>query len=91
MSRYIDKDKLVSELKSGNESERLEYMGVFGVIYSMPEADAVEVIRCKDCKFYIDNNCYMSNLKENGSYLGKIHWVSENDYCSYGERKENKE
>lgn len=47
-----------------------------------------EVVRCKDCKYYIDHQCYMSNLKENGSYLGKIHWTGEDDYCSYAERKE---
>ncbi len=41
MSRYIDKDLLISDLKSLNESERLEYMGVFDVINSQPDADIV--------------------------------------------------
>lgn len=39
-----------------------------------PLYDVVEVVRCKDCKGY--EVC--RNMKP----------ISENDYCSYGERKE---
>lgn len=39
MSRYIDKDLLISDLKSLDESKWLEYMGVFDVINSQPESD----------------------------------------------------
>lgn len=50
-------------------------------IDSIPGVDAVEVVRCKDCKqFYATKHCYM------------CHWwnmvVRDDDFCSYGERRE---
>lgn len=48
-------------------------------------ADVVEVVRCKDCKYYQDNN---------GGYPHEMCKWRENetpdpdDYCSCGERKE---
>lgn len=56
---------------------------------NMPEADVVEVVQCKDCKYYVDYKCYASNLKTNGAYLVEIHIVNKNDYCSYAERKDS--
>ena len=52
--------------------------------------DAVEVVRCKDCKWFADNN--------DGDWFGcwlfqTIQIIPEDtpkpdDYCSYGERKD---
>ena len=52
------------------------------------ENDAVPVVRCKDCKRYSDfdaTNCkrlsfHFCNMFDN--------ITKENDFCSYGERKE---
>ena len=43
-----------------------------------PTADVVEVVRCKDCTEWDNDECECS------------HWYGfkENDFCSYGERKE---
>ena len=52
-----------------------------------PAVDAVEVVRCKDCKYcLIDNSdrkyhLCMRSLRRERVKLG--------DYCSFGERKEN--
>ena len=52
----------------------------------MPTVDAVEVVRCKDCK-------YWSKEKDLGMFCN--HWGSmltetlADDFCSYGERKDN--
>lgn len=44
--------------------------------------DMVEVVRCKDCKFFCrGNRCYCEEF-------GGI--VTEDDFCSRGERKTNK-
>lgn len=51
--------------------------------------DVVEVVRCKDCKYYKVGNpnadyCYherYEDLSQGVSY-------KPNDFCSYGERKE---
>ena len=43
MSRYIERDKLISNLKELPEQERIEYMGIYDCIRSQPTADVVEV------------------------------------------------
>lgn len=56
-----------------------------------PAADVVEVVRCKDCKHSVKYNC-----KNDACYSfticrrrdGYSEGVEEDDFCSYGERKE---
>lgn len=45
-----------------------------------PTVDAVEVVRCKDCKHWGDTIC-------NWFEEERIMW--QNDFCSYGERGTN--
>ena len=49
-----------------------------GVIRNMPTVDAVPVVRCKDCTEWDELSGECS------------HWYGfrENDFCSYGERKD---
>jgi hypothetical protein len=53
----------------------------------VPAADVAEVVRCKDCKYYKQNP-----YGEDGQKMCQcwIDWLStdNNDFCSYGERKE---
>lgn len=60
--------------------------------YINESADVVEVVRCKDCKYYTESKyfapekmCYRYKDNE-GNKIGYI--KSDNDFCSYGERKE---
>lgn len=71
--------------------ERIEH------IESLPSADAVEVVRCKDCKHWFphtqcgfdeDNDeyhDYCGLLIPDDDYYAYIR--KSDDYCSYGERK----
>ena len=43
-----------------------------------PKPDMVAVVRCKDCKYHNNLRCHMNPAFE---------WT-EDDFCSYGERKE---
>lgn len=55
-------------------------------IRTIPAADVVEVVRCKDCKHrYVPARCALWYATMNG----KEYFVErgENFYCSYGERK----
>jgi len=47
--------------------------------------DFMEVVRCKDCKHFIqeEHGC------EHFGYYSHTPWVDEVDFCSYGERKDN--
>ena len=65
--------------------------GIRNILKELKPVDAVEVVRCKDCKHY-DNSeglewCHLNS----GFYTGGIEWHSfpEDGYCSYGERKDN--
>lgn len=52
---------------------------------AFPAADVAPVVRCKDCKYWQDNN--------DGYPHEECRWwhgetPDANDFCSYGERKE---
>lgn len=54
----------------------------FGIILSAPAVDAVEVVRCGECK-HIENSPY-------GRYCTVWHGhngMGDEGFCSYGERK----
>ena len=67
-------------------------------IEAAPTVDAVEVLRCRDCKYWGDEDgklqdsdgalcarCTVHNYLIDGRHTG---WCpTENDFCSYGERK----
>lgn len=50
---------------------------------SLNKADVVEVVRCKDCKYWQDNNGGYPN--QNCRWM-KDETPDDDDYCSYGER-----
>lgn len=55
------------------------FLGADKVIWKLPDVDAVEVVRCKDCGNY---NKRYGECNLNGSRFG------ENGFCSCGKRKE---
>lgn len=71
MSRYIDAEPLERNLAR-----------VFvDVVKAQPTADVVEVVRCKNCKWW-DSDCGWCDL------WGNTHEYKDG-YCSYGEREDN--
>lgn len=53
-----------------------------------PTVDAVPVVRCKDCKHYC--SFYNECSEEHNHYTEEgFREVHDNDFCSYGERKDN--
>lgn len=58
--------------------------GAQGAMYAIetaPTADVVEVVRCKDCKWWHTGGCAFRSDSIKGL-------TSADDYCSHGERKE---
>ena len=53
---------------------------VYGKAALLLEKDAVEVVRCRECKYHNKPPCPMRL---------SFNWTEDNDFCSYGERKEN--
>lgn len=54
------------------------------VIRAMPTVDAEVVVYCKDCKYYDRCECYHPRHER---HLQSI-CQKDDDFCSYGERKE---
>lgn len=61
------------------------YGNAIMAVMEAPAVDAVEVVRCRDCKHLMFSDCY----GECGE--GHMGIVSPDDFCSYGRRKEGAE
>lgn len=96
MAKHINADELFTKLDTiGNPNSEFatdDYIDGFsdGIsdamkeVMTMPSADVVEVVRCKDCKHLEITGCYGECGR---GYLGI---VRPECYCCYGERRENK-
>ena len=100
---YIEREAVKRELLSWavsiNHPEYLMRDDALHVIDSIPAADVVEAVRCRDCKYWGDEagklqrsdgvlfaRCKVHNYLIDGRHTG---WCpTENDFCSYGERKD---
>jgi len=98
MSKYINADELIKAI----ETELWDWKTVDGIksstvlkqtisdIKNMPSADVVEVVRCKDCKYYTDYMAYTKSFKSHycsGGFVDSNMALHPDDFCSYGERK----
>lgn len=61
---------------------------VFRHIHSAPAVDAVEVVRCKDCKYYKKGSCELHSVWPDEYSTGYDYRPDDDDFCSYGERRE---
>ena len=84
MNEYIKKEDAIKAIARylSPVFERAEE-GATRVLSDIPSADVVEVVRCKDCKWW-DSDCGWCDL------WGNTHEYKDG-YCSYGERKTNDE
>lgn len=89
--KLIDADEFAKTLYENIRSDNLRiYSEVCNHIKNAPTVDAVEVIRCKDCKYYIPR---IKVPTDSGVFTVKIcsrisiGITNPEWYCSYGERK----
>ena len=72
-----------------------EAAAVRSFLVKQPKVDAVEVVRCKDCTFWTYEGVGSSTLKRFGRcakwypFGNEQHNCHDDDFCSYGERKDN--
>ena len=96
MARYIDADFLkermyheafekTTDLQRWDSGCWIRYKMFENVIKSIPTADVVEVVRCKDCKHLVRSDGICKVLSNN--YEPPV-YVDDDDFCSRGERRE---
>jgi len=92
MSRYIDIEPI---LEWCDNPEVFEPYGVNSVKLErkIRQAPSIEIIRCGECKYYIDNmcDCYSLYGDLSGDLIGVSFEPNEDFFCSYGVRKITKE
>lgn len=89
--RMIDADKFILSLMDASLSS-VDEDTILDLVDSVPTADAVPVVRCRECKNWLPAG-YKSIADPQNPQCGGRCWYSnvarfENDFCSYGERKE---
>lgn len=84
MKEYIDRSELIKVI--GTDTAPFTTSMVFRHIRNTPAADVVEVVRCKDCQFWQDNN---GGYPHPECRWGKDETPDADDYCSFGERRED--
>lgn len=79
MMKYIERDALLDGMYENPSCEYEEGWNnaLNGAMLALPPVDAVEVVRCKYCKWRGKLNCAMSGEPD----------VKDDDFCSYGTRK----
>lgn len=98
--RLIDADKLIDFIDVGHLRHPGELcyseVDVANLLLHAPTVDAVEVVRCKDCKHYhaVITNEKTGELGDWGicdqPWRNEDYDVNETDYCSSAEPKEPK-
>ena len=55
------------------------------ILREAPTVDAVEVVRCRECKYRFGNN---GHSKNGCPIIDANIWMDDDDFCSHGEREE---
>lgn len=100
MAEYIEREALDKKLTAAAVNDENKncntWSNAIGVLYNLPAADVAPVVHCKDCK----HSTLPSELTQRYGKPGTLTChnmyapsnrrnVGSNDFCSYGERKEN--
>lgn len=80
--RLIDANQLMVEMKALPMMSNWGEVFIPELVESQPTVDAVEIVRCKDCKHHRDDSTFYS-CKRN-----VLHYPDDPEYfCAYGDRK----
>lgn len=71
---------------AGNNEAADRFRDCIDLLDSIPAADVVEVVRCENCIRRGTEDCAMYYECECGEQHA---WETDNDFCSWGERRDN--
>lgn len=97
MDEYIKREASIKAIEKAdytliaNDADSCKADYLREIIKSVPAADVVPVVRCKDCKHFNHKrmeceNEAVSTDHEGGAQYSLNFWLD--DFCSYGERKD---
>ena len=93
--RLIDADRAMEIVHNqGIEHQNAYHLTNYAtlILREAPTVDAVEVVRCRECKHWKPSGSKAGNSFSDMEYIGGCEFTnyyrSESDFCSYGERKE---
>ena len=86
MARLIDADRALEIVRNRgiahpNAYHLTNYATL--ILREAPTVDAVEVVRCKDCKYRFKNN---GHSRDGCPIVDAKIWMDDDDFCSHGER-----
>lgn len=93
MSRYVDADMLIRKYID-TDIEKFSNSDVKIVLENLKQnilkAPSIDIVRCGECKYYIDNmcDCYSLYGDLSGDLIGVSFEPNEDFFCSYGSRSE---
>lgn len=86
MARLVDAKALEKQIKEAFKETNPFLMGqMLRWVRIQKTIDAVPVVRCKDCKAW--NRYELASVSGRCGFLCKMRM--DDDFCSYGERKDN--
>lgn len=95
MSRYVDTDKVYETARKYHKDfaqSIADLTSLREVLEDTPPADVTEVVRCKDCKYFLDkqrkNHQGICMCGEKDTSYAADFYPYLDDFCSYGERKD---
>lgn len=84
MAEYIARESAIEAIMS--DPPDAHYQSWYAEkINEIPAADVEPLVRCKDCKYWQDNN---DGYPHEECRWGHGETPDANDFCSYGERKD---
>ena len=91
MARLIDADRALEIVRDQgiahpNAYHLTNYATL--ILRESPTVDAVPVVRCRDCKHWDSETWFCDNHSTFGHHGLDWNMFSEDDFCSYGERKD---
>lgn len=96
MKEYIEKDAAIEFVKSLIDTMSVctsidECLGMksmksraLGALHDVPAADVVEVVRCKDCRYFYNGHDEMCCINHKGVVV-----TNENGFCHHAKRRED--
>lgn len=81
--RLIDANALIEE---ANAEGAYGYVDAFQIA-NAPTVDAVEVVRCRECKHWHKETLFCDYMPY-GEAQERVNWYAD-DFCSYGELKDD--